>query len=55
MNFLICAIVITPLLYISKKVVVLFDHIDNDMAVIIGDYLFQLLPSIYCFAFFDTT
>jgi hypothetical protein len=25
------------------------------MEIIIGDYLFQLLPSIYCFAFFDTT
>jgi Na+-driven multidrug efflux pump len=27
-NFLICAVTITPLLYISKKLIVFFDHID---------------------------
>jgi len=54
-NFLICALTITPLLYVSKKFIVLFEHIDNETAKVISEYLFQLLPSIYCFAFFDTT
>jgi MATE family multidrug resistance protein len=54
-NFLICAFLITPLLYISNKVVLLFVHIDSSLSEVIGDYLFQLVPSIYCFAFYDTT
>ena len=54
-NFIICAFLISPLLYISKKIVLLFVHIDESLATIIGDYLFQLVPSIYCFAFYDTT
>lgn len=54
-NFIICAFLITPLLYISKKIVLLFVHIDANLALTIGNYLFQLLPSIYCFAFYDTT
>ncbi len=43
------------MLYVSKKLIVLFDHIDDETAKVISEYLFQLLPSIYCFAFFDTT
>lgn len=54
-NFIVCAFQITPLLYISNKIVGLFVHIDDAMATIIGEYLFQLLPSVYCFAFYDTT
>lgn len=54
-NFIICAFQITPLLYISNKIVLLFVHIDEAMATLIGEYLFQLVPSIYCFAFYDTT
>jgi hypothetical protein len=46
---------ITPLLYISNKIVVLFIHIDGTLAQVVGEYLFQLVPSIYCFAFYDTT
>lgn len=34
---------------------VLFVHIDQTLALVIGEYLFQLVPSIYCFAFYDTT
>lgn len=55
MNFVICAFVITPLLYISKSVVSVFAHVDDSMAGIIGEYLFQLVPSIYCFVYYDTT
>ena len=55
MNFVICAFIVTPLLYISKKMVGVFVHVDNSMAGIIGEYLFQLVPSIYCFAYYDTT
>ena len=55
MNFVICAFLITPLLYISKAVVSVFVHVDADMAKVIGEYLFQLVPSIYCFAYYDTT
>jgi Na+-driven multidrug efflux pump len=54
-NFVICAFLITPLLYISNKVVRLFVHIDSALAEVVGDYLFQLVPSVYCFAFYDTT
>ena len=55
MNFVICAFLVTPLLYISKKVVTIFAHVDNSMAEVIGEFLFQLVPSIYCFALYDTT
>jgi|JI10StandDraft_1071094.scaffolds.fasta_scaffold57810_1 Na+-driven multidrug efflux pump len=54
-NFIVCAFLITPILYISKKIVILFVHIDEYLAIIISDYLFQLAPSIYLFAFYDTT
>ena len=55
MNFVICAFVVSPLLYISKRVVTVFSHVDQSMGDVIGEYLFQLVPSIYCFAYYDTT
>lgn len=54
-NFIICAFLVTPLLYISRKVVSWFLHIDDALSEIIGGYLFQLVPSIYCYAYYDTT
>lgn len=35
-NFIICAFLITPLLYVSKKIVILFVHIDEPLAVVIS-------------------
>jgi Na+-driven multidrug efflux pump len=62
-NFLFCVFVITPVLYLSKNVVKIFrsvDHIRNyyayeQIADTVGNYLYQLVPSIYAFAFYDTT
>lgn len=54
-NFIISAFIITPILYISNKIVTLFVNVDESMSAIIGQYLFQLVPSIYCFVFYDTT
>ena len=35
-NFIISAFIITPILYISNKIVVLFVHIDDSMSTVIG-------------------
>lgn len=57
-NFLFCAFFITPLLYISESVVNLFSSIITEFKEEkdeIGEYLYQLVPSIWAFAFYDTT
>lgn len=62
-NFLFCVFIITPILYLSKNVVKMFrsvDYIRTDYAYeeigdTVGKYLYQLVPSIYAFAFYDTT
>lgn len=62
-NFLFCVFVITPVLYVSKNIVHIFSKIEytrrgyafTHTANTIGDYLYQLVPSIYAFAFYDTT
>lgn len=57
-NFLFCAFIITPLLYISESVVSLFSSIIIELKeekAEIGNYLYQLVPSIWAFAFYDTT
>ncbi len=57
-NFLFCAFIITPLLYISESVVSLFSSIVTEFKeekAEIGNYLYQLVPSIWAFAFYDTT
>ena len=57
-NFLFCALVITPFLYFSESIVTLFSsnipEFKEEKAEI-GNYLYQLVPSIWAFAFYDTT
>lgn len=57
-NFLFCAFFITPLLYASDKIVGLFSKMIPELyesKAQIGNYLYQLVPSIWAFAFYDTT
>jgi len=54
-NFIACILIITPLLYISNKILAWNELSDNKVIEAIGKYLFQLVPSIYAFTFFDTT
>jgi MATE family multidrug resistance protein len=54
-DFIACILIVTPLLYISNKILALNQLSDNKVIEAIGKYLFQLVPSIYAFTFFDTT
>jgi|JI6StandDraft_1071083.scaffolds.fasta_scaffold08706_8 MATE family multidrug resistance protein len=54
-DFIACILIITPLLYISNKILAWNELSDNKVIEAIGKYLFQLVPSIYAFTFFDTT
>lgn len=54
-NYIICAFLITPILYVSRNLVSLFNIVDQRLIEIIAEFLFQLVPSIYCFSFYDTT
>ena len=57
-NYLFCAFFITPVLYASENVVELFSSIVvefNQGKCAIGEYLYQLVPSIWAFAYYDTT
>lgn len=54
-DFIACILIITPLLYLSKKILLVYGQSDNKVVDTISKYLFQLVPSIYAFTFFDTT
>lgn len=54
-DFIACILIITPLLYVSNKLLAWNDLSDNKVLEAISKYLFQLVPSIYAFTFFDTT
>lgn len=62
-NFLFCVFLITPILYLSKNMVRMFRSVDyiksgyayEEIGETVGKYLYQLVPSIYAFAFYDTT
>lgn len=51
-NLLFSACVITPALYLSRR---LMWGVPTAQERAVGEYLYQLVPSIYCFAFYDTT
>ncbi len=50
--FIACILIITPVLYLSKFVLAI--HADSKIIGMISEYLFQLVPSIYAFTYFDT-
>lgn len=62
-NFLFCVFLITPFLYVSKNMVQMFKSVDyiktgyvyEEIGQTVGKYLYQLVPSIYAYAFYDTT
>lgn len=54
-DFVACILIVTPVLYLSNKILTIGKLSDNRVVEAISKYLFQLVPSIYAFTFFDTT